>query len=386
MGRTQKPARERNGMKASLFFAAVLALGALSLFQGCAVENTGCVGGSCSCDTPACLADSGNVTFEWNFAGSTCVQTPAVNSVNITMTASDGTPQVLPPLAGSNLGPGQYPCVTNGTDGVVLTNFVPDTYSYTINAVDVNGFLLYTGAGTVTVNGPQVVQVSLTAVPTSTLTLNWTFAGQNCAQANVTGVKITLNDQAPIMVPCTSATPGVGDGVALNDLALNTTYQMRLDSIDNVGPTDGLTHFALISSAIVTTTSGQKSTVDLLWAATGLVLSWEFNGSDCVTAGVNSLLLTLQEVANGTFVNLNAEAGACLACSPSSVTFPYLWAGDTLVSGSTGSYFTADYTLNATGYFDAACTAASPFTATNVDISVQANQQPQNSFTADLGQ
>ncbi len=330
-------------------------------------------------------AVAGDITFEWTFAHQTCSQA-SVSKVQITLLASDGTPQALPPYFGyQGYAPGEFPCDSGGVEGVTLTNFAPDTYSYTLNGLDANRTLLYTAAGTVTVNGSQTVTVNLTAVPTATLTVKWTFGGLSCAQANVTSVQITLNDEPPVTAPCTG---DIGDGVVLKHLALNTTYQIRLRSIDNLPPTNGLSHYALSTSAIASTTNPPPLSVDLQWAAASLRVQWTFGatfGSDCTLAGVGGVLLRLQDTATGQYATANGQLGECVPCSSNELDFSYLWAADSWVTGTTGSYFESLYTIDAQGFAEASCPqAATPiYVASGTLLTIPASRQSQT-VTVDL--
>jgi hypothetical protein len=92
----------------------------------------------------------GDVTFLWSFYGLTCAEDPAIEWVQIS-------------IPGENLdNDGFYPCNVNGSDGIVLHDFYPGTYSFAIDAIDYDGYRSYTAGGTFTVDGDTLVRVDLT--------------------------------------------------------------------------------------------------------------------------------------------------------------------------------------------------------------------------------
>lgn len=92
----------------------------------------------------------GDVTFLWSFYGLSCSQDPNIDEVHI----------IIPGESLDN--DGYYPCRVNGTDGIVLHNFAPGTYSFSIEAVDYDGYISYSSGGNFNVDGSITVRVDLT--------------------------------------------------------------------------------------------------------------------------------------------------------------------------------------------------------------------------------
>src|SRR5690242_14109128 len=100
-------------------------------FFAVAVASTGCIfvsgsGGGTS-------RRSGDVTFTWSFAGNACNQVPDVKSVRLT-------------FPGQTLeNNGVYSCLVNAYPGIVLKNFAPGTYDYTIESIGYANEKIFTG-------------------------------------------------------------------------------------------------------------------------------------------------------------------------------------------------------------------------------------------------
>ena len=151
-------------------------------------------------------AQAGNVTFAWSFYGYRCSQDPDIQSVRVT-------------IPGESLqNNGIYPCSANGSDGIVLYDFAPGTYSYTLDAIDYSGNIIYSGGGTFAVNGNVLVQIDLT--PTrqapSWAHLSWHFPEQSgaarpCDERRVAKMGVWIDDQPPAFLACADglSDPGV---------------------------------------------------------------------------------------------------------------------------------------------------------------------------------
>jgi hypothetical protein len=113
----------------------------------------------------------GDITFLWSFPNSrTCAQTPDAPFVHVSLSGSTLGDQ---PLQND----GWYNCTNGGTDGMVLLNFEPDTFTFTIDGYDSTQTVRnYTGTGTVTVNGSVERDVVLAPInQTGRLEVYWQF-------------------------------------------------------------------------------------------------------------------------------------------------------------------------------------------------------------------
>jgi len=155
---------------------------ALTSVSGCAITDQGAYGG--------------DVTFAWTFGGQQCAAVPQVASVQI----------IIPGEVIQNNG--VFPCLVSNYPGIILQNFAPGDYAYTIEGLSYAGDILYRADGTFTVNGNVSVQVDLLPVgaANSYAYLMWTFPPNavsqtpNCDQAGSAGiahVDITI-DHGPV--------------------------------------------------------------------------------------------------------------------------------------------------------------------------------------------
>lgn len=87
--------------------------------------------------------------MDWSFDGQSCAQESLVDSVHI----------VIPGESLDN--DGVFPCSVRGVDGIVLHDFAPGRYSFSIDAIDYDGTLSYSGGGTFVVDGDTFVSVDL---------------------------------------------------------------------------------------------------------------------------------------------------------------------------------------------------------------------------------
>jgi hypothetical protein len=58
---------------------------------------------------------------------------------------------------------GYYPCTANAVDGITLHNFLPGSYSFTIEGYDADNAILFAKSGNFTVNGNITVRTDLAA-------------------------------------------------------------------------------------------------------------------------------------------------------------------------------------------------------------------------------
>ena len=154
----------------------------------------------------------GDVQVFWTFAGQTCQQA--------------GVDRVQVDVARELLTPNQFSCFNSDGSinaGADLGSFLFATYDLTVTGLSVDGAILYQSSQQFTVRGDTVVDIDVQ--PTGSIALDWTFAGQSCAQAGVTSVRISLDgqfvtDQSGILdLPCSSR--GI-DGTSISPLTPGT--------------------------------------------------------------------------------------------------------------------------------------------------------------------
>jgi hypothetical protein len=159
----------------------------------------------------------GDVEVNWTFAGQNCVQA-GVHVIQID-------------VANELLTPNRYFC-TDPADGsvrtgAVLESFLPGTYRITITGLDRSEAILYQTTQDFTVHfGNNVVPIDVQALPSASISLDWSFGGQTCAEAGVTvvhvgidGVVVTDAQTGSTDLPCTA---GGIDGTQITELTPGT--------------------------------------------------------------------------------------------------------------------------------------------------------------------
>jgi hypothetical protein len=171
------------------FLAAFLCLATLS---GCIIHDHDDNDGPC-CNTPPPPppARPGDITFLWKFDGLDCNQMRDVKGVNVRVANE--------PLFNN----GRYPCSAGNYEGIVLHDFAPGTYPFTLEAVDFDDVVLYELSGTVVVNGDVTVQADL--LPNGGTYLSWFFPnGASCSQAGVSSVEVVIDNTHKKTFDCTA--------------------------------------------------------------------------------------------------------------------------------------------------------------------------------------
>jgi hypothetical protein len=286
---------------------------------------------------------SGNVQFTWTFSGLTCSQVPQVTSVQV----------IIPGEQLENNG--VYPCLSANYPGILLHDFLPGTYNFTINALDSSGNTLFTGSGNFTINGDVRVAIDLTPVggPTSYAYLSWTFpanslsANPTCAQAGmdfpVDYVDVQIDQGQVQRYNCVDglATPGV-----VTPYLNAGSHQITLSSISR-----SLSYPLHRFTGTLTTFSGNpiSASYGLPWAVGGVAVSWQLSdgtfAQTCASAGITTVYTNFQD-ANGN--NLYGGAGDPQRCTDgffsASVRYNYLPSGSYRLFlqavGSSGTYRT----------------------------------------------
>jgi len=261
---------------------------------------------------------NGNVQFTWTFGGLTCSNVPQVTSVAINIPG-----EVLQ----NN---GVFPCLTNNYPGIVLHDFLPGTYSFTIQGLDANGTALYVGNGNFTVNGDVLVSVDLS--PTSSATvpayLTWSFPpnsqSQNptCLQAGVDVVDVTIDQGATQRYSCDAGQtqPGVVS-VPLNP----GTHSITLAASNQ---TVGYPYYRLVSTLQTTAGAPVSASYGLQWAVGGVAVQWQINGTDC--SNIASVYVNFSDAGGRFLYPGNGDRQNCTdGLAPSgAIRYNYLPAGN----------------------------------------------------------
>jgi hypothetical protein len=255
------------------FLVAFLAAASLS---GCVVSTGGTVG------------DRGDVTFLWAFDGYTCAQVPEVQTIKIS-------------IAGESLpNSGEYPCLVQGYPGIVLENFSPKRYDFTIEALGSDRERLFVTSGSFTVDGNVTVDANLHSVSGSNsyAYIGWDFPldewgqPQNCAQAGVFEVEMRIDDGYWIPYACSEG----------NSFWLRTSgLSAGLHSIDlRVIGHDGTVAFSTAGTFTTWVGYTEQYPFTMSWVAGVLnVRAQLWSGPtttiSCTSAGVSKLYVTLQD-------------------------------------------------------------------------------------------
>ena len=295
---------------------AFLAMGCLA-FCGCIID-TG-PGGGGSGGGGGFAGNSGDVTFGWTFAGQACSANPDIASVQVT-------------ISGQQLmNAGVYPCISNGFPGIVLHDFDPGAYTFTLTANDANNTTLFAGSGRFTVDGDIMVSVDL--VPTggsnSYAYLSWTFPADSaspnpsCAQAGVETVGYLIDSGATVTANCAD---GFGAQAVQTSYLPSGNHTLTVSAFSHAGVT-------LYSySGTLQTFAGNPVSVGIPFVAVtgGAVVRWTIEDStgtqtlSCAQAGITSVFVNFS--ADGTHW-LYEGAGDERPCADNGVVYSDLPAG-----------------------------------------------------------
>jgi len=127
----------------------------------------------------------GDVEFFWTLNSWQCSADPYVHRIRIS-------------IPGESLhNDGIYPCVQGGVEGIVLGRFYPGNYSYTVEALDFQGNLLYSKSGSFYVNGYTSVYVDLVPVLPA-LRLSWNlvdnaWGAYKCREVDMLEVRVHVD-------------------------------------------------------------------------------------------------------------------------------------------------------------------------------------------------
>ncbi len=142
------------------------------------------------------------------------------------------------------------------------------------------------------------------------LTLNWTFAGQTCAQAGVATIQVDIQGEvlSPGQFACSNADKSINTGAHLGSYVLGN-YNLTLTGLDGQGA-------VLYQATAVEPVRGGGSVVALdavpahSTAGGSATLRYTFNGKSCAAAGVNVVHMSVDGA-----VLADANNNADLPCS-----------------------------------------------------------------------
>lgn len=152
----------------------------------------------------------GDVSLNWSFDGMSCAQVPEVQSVWVS-------------IPGERLqNDGIYPCQFQGVPGVVLHDFAPGDYSFSLEGVGYRGERFFVGSGVFTVDGSVHLSVDLVPYggPGGYAYLQWKLpatAGSDgsqlatsCREAGVEQVAVRIDGGETQTYSCLEGTLGQG--------------------------------------------------------------------------------------------------------------------------------------------------------------------------------
>jgi hypothetical protein len=302
--------------------AAFLSLATLA--SGCVIHHDGSGG---SGPQPAVRGD---VAFTWSLAGQDCAQAHQVARVRIHIPGET--------LANGGL----YPCTTNGVMGIVLHDFQPATYTFTIDALAANGERLYGESGSFRVNGNTPVHVDMRPVQ-AMVDLTWRFPGNSqastnptCQQAGVAYVEAYIDDvpqQAYIngqrvmmnirgqwrdVIPCEWGQSGTGFRVTVPG---SGTRSLKLYGLG----ADGYTYYSFSGPLQAQAGTVAAAEYTLGWAVGGAAVSWQlWNGTrylSCQEAGVTTMRVHFVDDSG---YAPYGQAGDAQPCTAAPVVYDYL--------------------------------------------------------------
>ena len=293
---------------------------ALALVASSLMSASGCV-----CVSTASRA--GNVTFLWAFSGRPCALVPDITNVTIQIPG-----QVLQ-------NGGTYGCLNGNpsTAGIVLLDFRPGTYSFSIQGNNRSGQTLYEAAGKFTVSGDVTVSVDLKpgANAPGAAIVTWTLPNNaNCANAvgeAISTVDIVIDSTTTLHQSCNAgivAAGGSGPGVTVTGLLAGThTMELRAFGASN------FQYFAVINSITITAGGTVEGQFTLGYVVGSLPIKWQFLASGvavtCEQIGSPMVFVNLKD-SRGNFVY--SGAGYSVPCKNGDglqgTLFPYLY-GDT---------------------------------------------------------
>ncbi|QRN99737.1 hypothetical protein JRI60_12260 [Archangium violaceum] len=317
----------------------------LAAFLCLTMASTGCIivdhDDDTCCNVPN--GQPGDVTFLWTFASEgagRCADTPDVRRIRISIPGE------------TLLNGGIYACNTAGVDGIVLHDFVPGNYSYTLEALSYTDQVLYRSGGTFSVNGDVRVSTTLTpnGSPGSFAYISWSFEGNtsspnpSCYQAGVTHVDARIDNGEWARFSCAE-----GTGSAQVQSPFLAPGQHTIELVGVRVTSAGEEPFYHRTSTLTTQAGSPISVSYGLNAVGGLSLRWELiDGSiskTCAQSGVTQVTIHLYDETRKQYVY--GDAGDVHPCNGAPIIYNFLRPGYYTVimdgTGPGGVFYTNRY-------------------------------------------
>ncbi len=233
--------------------------------------------------TGGCQPSRKSVELDWTFAGQTC--------------AAAGVATIQVDIAGEILTPNRFACQDaqgHVTTGANLGSYLTGVYNITVQGFDTSGNEIFGSSQNFTVStAHNVFSIDVAAVQATTgsVSLLWSFAGQTCAQANISVVHVTLDNQAVLGennsadLPCHAGTGAGSDGTSISPLDPGN------HRIDVKGYRNGQLAYDLENVTAAVVAGADTQLVENLPAITSTSASaqinWSFTGLSCAEAAVD---------------------------------------------------------------------------------------------------
>jgi hypothetical protein len=303
-------------------------------------------------------AQRGDVNFLWTFNGRQCALVPDVTQVSIQIpgqTLQNG---------------GIYNCVgQNGVAGILLLDFRPGTYSYSMQGRNSAGAVLYEANGTFVVNGSITVNVDM--APSSTAPgaaqITWRFPATQTVQMPTCG-----QAEGPIikvLIRIDGDTVGQEFDCSAGDLRANPqatgvvfpNLQVGTHTID-LAARDQYNFYYYRKVANFTVIAGGTTANEYLfdWGVGALPMKWTFNNGstqvDCATAGISMVIIQVRDSQGNDLYPGSGTSVPCATAGVQGTRFPFLYP-DTyqvyLQATGTAGLYTTNFTTPPTAQVSA---------------------------------
>jgi hypothetical protein len=259
----------------------------------------------------------GDATFRWTFGGLRCDEDRDIKGVNI-----DIPGEILE-------NDGRYPCQANGFDGIVLHDFAPGVYSFTIEAVSYSNERLYFASGTFRVDGDVTVSVDMTptGTPPSFAYVSWLFppnnvsSSPNCNQAGIASVDVRVDDEEWVRLDCAQ---GYGANSVKTPYLEPGTHSLEFVAVDvNGNP------WYYYSGTINTQSGTPTSHTASMWAIGGASIRWDIVANSqtqtCAQAGITTVRINFRDAFTNELVY--GIMGDAHGCNDAPVVYEFLRPG-----------------------------------------------------------